>query len=154
MSARPKPLRRPGLVAVLAALLPTCIPASCGPIKTVPQQQWEKWKAAGIASYNFRLTRDCVPAVCPPLSIRVRDGVAVRIIDDYTGNPPDRHFPSTDLLTIDAIFAYLVANPPHDDVFVRVDYDSQFGFPTAIDIDRPGFDTSDTIRITDFTKGE
>lgn len=128
--------------------------AACGPVgprtepptpdaTADPQEELtrnrQKWQAAGIRDYRFGLFIGCF---CPfveemPLTIEVRDGQAISILDK-DGNPARSEYIDFYLpyATIDGLFAALETDLNGGADKVTVKYDAQYGFPTEAYIDQ------------------
>jgi len=121
-------------------LLPALLLAACSGIIDY-NQNLKKWQDAGIEHYRYSLHIGCF---CPfrnymPLSIEVKDGEVVSM-DRADGTPILSDNQTYKIFepysTLDRLFAQLKAALTGGNDEVRVTYDSAYGFPDTIYIDR------------------
>jgi hypothetical protein len=94
------------------------------------------WKKAKISNYRYQLTRSCfcIPAARQPVLIEVRNGKTVSVTSVATGEPVDRElFNQYD--TIPKLFSVIGDGIVQKADSLDVNYDSQTGYPTQINID-------------------
>ena len=101
-----------------------------------------KWKSANISHYQFQLSIQCFCMFYlarMPVTVEVQDGEILSIIDSSGTVIPSENEVFNDLArlaTMDRLFSTLRANlGSRADEFV-VTYDSDYGFPTEIRMDR------------------
>jgi len=106
--------------------------------KTTLNSNREKWDSQGITHYRFDLTIACF---CPfydvvPVTVEVKDGEIVSMTD-VTGQPLKDEFRGVfeNAATIESLFAIAEENIVNADK-VSITYDSMYGFPTSIIVDR------------------
>jgi len=123
---------------ILIAL--TLILAACSVTKSNEYaQNLDRWQSAKISHYQYQLTLSCF---CPygdimPLTVEVMDGKAVSMtsVDGKTldlADPSYGEFAS--YATIDQVFVQTKSALEKADE-VKLSYDPQYGFPSAVMID-------------------
>ena len=122
------------LVGALAALLPGLALADAA-----LDGARAKWRAAGLAAYEYGLHKycDCHRENPPETIVSVRGGEVVRVRHRPVGT--DVEVPAQDknlayYWTMDGVFE-LIESAEQRGVTVRVDYDPTLGFPRSIYID-------------------
>jgi hypothetical protein len=129
------------IVLSLAAALGLLLLPGCGLVKSGPQRDLDvnraKWEQANIKNYEYHLRVNCFcpPNVTFPVIIKVQNGVNVSA--EYAQEPREitnEFFKPLD--TIDELFD-IVQKSIHDEVdSLVVEYDSTYGYPKSITIDR------------------
>lgn len=138
------------ILVVLALLL-----AACSAVSEY-DQNLKIWQAANVSHYQYDLVIGCF---CPfyqdmPLTIEVKDGEVVSITSaDGTildaSNPSYQYY--LEYATLDLLFAELKSEMVEADEVI-VTYDSQFGFPAEVSIDRikAAMDDELSLQVTNF----
>lgn len=137
------------ILIMLSIVLTAC---SFGAKSEIARNQ-EKWKMAGITHYRYSLFVGCFCAFTQkmPLHIEVKDGEAVSMAfaDGTLISPND---PDYELFvrygTIDRLFTELEADLNGEADEVTVTYDSTYGFPQQINIDRIKLAMDDELSLT------
>lgn len=154
-------------VLAIAIVLSGCASiANTSEPKSEVQQARDKWQAASISHYRFKLSLGCFCAFSQdmPLNIEVRDGQVVSIAYQ-SGNPIDpslmeyfQRFATVDKLFDEIQNSFQVqgnvdtAGDKADEV--KVTYDPTYGYPSKISIDfiKNAVDDELSLQITDFEK--
>lgn len=138
------------ILVVLALMLAACSATS------EYDQNIKKWQDAGISHYRYDLVIGCF---CPfyedmPLTIEVKDGEVVSITSANgtlldSSNPSYQYY--LEYGTLDLLFTELNSEMAEADEVI-VSYDSQYGFPTEISIDRIKLAMDDelSLQVTNF----
>ena len=138
------------ILVVLALILVACSAS------TEYDQNLKQWQDAGVSHYRYDLVIGCF---CPfyqdmPLTIEVKDGEVVSITSvDGTlldeSNPSYQYY--LEYATIDLLFAELKSEIAEAEE-ITVAYDSQYGFPTEVSIDRIKLAMDDelSLQVTNF----
>jgi len=108
--------------------------------RSVPKTQleinYEKWRKSNISNYQFTLQRscECMSNVTRPVTLRV---VNNRIVSAKFSNT-DTNLSSDlqrNVYTIDELFKIVRAAQKEGAHFIKVQYDSNYGYPKSIFID-------------------
>jgi hypothetical protein len=123
------------LVGALACLGAAGAAAQTGDVEA----QRARWKAAGLASYEYGYNKycDCHRDAPPETVVAVIDGEVTRVHHlhaDSTREVPAREGSLALYWTVDDLFALIVWATERD-ATVRARYDAALGYPTAIFID-------------------
>jgi len=155
------------LLLILVIVLSGCATiANAGEPKSEVEQARDKWQAANISHYRFKLFLGCfcVFSQDMPLNIEVKDGQVVSM-EYQSGNPIDpslmEYFER--FVTIDKLFDEIengfevqgnVDNAGDKAEEVKVTYDATYGFPSQINIDfiKNAIDDELSLQITDFER--
>lgn len=133
-------LRKQIFHALVAA---ACLFAISTPILALPEdaqnrltKNRRKWdsKSAGSYQYEFQRICFCMPASTRRVKITVREGAVenVRLAD--SGDAVDRAQYEL-YYTVDQLFDYIQAAINKKAHLVKVTYDSEWGYPTLVEID-------------------
>jgi hypothetical protein len=92
-----------------------------------------QWVSTGIASYSWRLSRQCM-CDSAPLVVVVQDGQVATVTLAETGGAPSDEQVELDAATVEELFGWI------DDAFaegrqVRASFDPDLGFPTRVEAD-------------------
>lgn len=119
------------LVAVLGVTGAGCGTGPADPADEVGQR-YAHWRAARPASYSYELRRDCVcpPSLVRPTWLRVEGESVVEARDLEDDTPVPASDPRA--LTIDDIFQALLDHLKKPGASVRMDFATDFGYPTLI----------------------
>ena len=111
--------------------------SACGGTSSEMQTNRDKWNAAKVTHYTFELIVSCF---CPfadimPITVEVQDGKIVSMTD-VNGNAVEGEFAQyiEEAASIERLFALAEKNASEAEE-IKVTYDAQYGFPTAINID-------------------
>lgn len=125
-----RPPRRAAALLPLALALQGCAELVTLDRTTTLRASQSLWAGAGLSSYGYTVTRECV---CPaaarePVRVEVRDGAPASATVLATGAPaPPEHFGAFD--TVEELFAF-VEQAVRDDAFaIQATYDDTRGFP-------------------------
>jgi hypothetical protein len=121
-----------GLIPALVA----CDDAPFGPERDRLAENRERWRSAGVSSYDyvFRARCFCGPDALQPVRIEVADGEVVSITSIETGEPAEPAFPG-EALTVEGLFAFLAEALDDDPASFSASYDPDLGLPTSASID-------------------
>ena len=110
--------------------------SACGGTSEM-QTNRDKWNAAKVTHYTFELIVSCF---CPfseimPITVEVQDGKIVSMTD-VNGKAVEGEFAQyiEEAASIERLFALAEKNASEAEE-IKVTYDAQYGFPTAINID-------------------
>ena len=127
-------MKKQTLLLSLLALALTL--SACGGASEM-QTNREKWNAAKVTHYTFELMISCF---CPfseimPITVEVQDGKIVSMTD-VNGKAVEGEFAQyiEEAASIEKLFALAEKNASEAEE-IKVTYDAQYGFPTAINID-------------------
>ncbi len=108
------------------------VPADGAARESLLEEQWSRWKAAGLRTYEFefRWSCFCVPEFTQWVRIAVVDGtlVSVRRVADGRELPSDlwRQYQ-----TLDGLFAWLTEAFDRNAARIEVTYDAGLGYPRS-----------------------
>lgn len=125
---------------ITLVLLALILAACAGGGESELSRNQSMWQDADIAHYRFQLGVGCF---CPvgdimPLTVEVKDGEIVSIVDVNGNDYPSTHPMSEFILkyaTIDRIFSELGSDPVQEADKLTVSYDPTYGFPVEVVID-------------------
>ena len=128
-------MKKQTLLIVMLAL--SLVLSACGGNAALASNR-DKWDAQGITHYSFDLTIACF---CPffevnPVTVEVLDGQIVSMTD-ASGQPLPKEMRSTfeEAGTVGSLFAVAQDNLANADK-VEITYNTTYGFPSAIIVDR------------------
>jgi hypothetical protein len=103
------------------------------------QAHWARWKAAGLTSYEYAYNKycECHRDTPPETIVNVSGGVVTRVYHLHPGSTrevPARAGSLALYWTIDDLFA-LIELATERKAVVRVRYNEELGYPTAIFVD-------------------
>lgn len=141
------------LLLVLPFALASCLPQTQSESNLLKHHQ-HQWQAHKIKDYRYTLKIDCfcVPEVRQPVVIEVHNGQTVSITSAESGVRVDSEFFES-VNTIAKLFDLVRAAIEHKAAIVSVSYNSPFGYPEKIYIDRikEAVDEEISYTVTDFT---
>ena len=137
------------VLVVLAFMLTAC---SFGAKNELTQNQ-TKWEQANIDSYRFSLMIGCFCAFMDrmPLTIEVNNGqvTSIKYADGSSVDSTDGQFEYFNrFATMDGLFAEVKADQNGAAEEVKVTYDSTYGYPSRISVDRIKAAVDDEYSLT------
>lgn len=109
-----------------------------------------RWHRAGLVNYSYKNTVVCFcgPDATVPMTVTVRNGVVVRVVDRVTGATK----PLTYRTSIDSLFSQVAEEIRVRPGRLQVTYDAVLGFPRSLTYGTPendggGFITADSVAV-------
>lgn len=109
-----------------------------------------RWHRAGLVNYAFKSTLLCFcgPDITVPMTVTVRNGVVVSVVDRGTGAPK----PLTYRSSIDSLFSKVSEEIRLRPGRLQVTYDPALGFPRSLTYGTPendggGYITADSVAV-------
>ena len=138
--------------AALIVLL--CSGASACSSSTDAERDFEaayaRWHRAGLVNYAFKSTVQCfcVPGYTNPMTVTVRNGIVVSVVDRMTGAPK----PLTYRTSIDSLFSQTAEEIRIRPGRLAVTYDPALGFPRSLTYGTPendggGYIMADSVSV-------
>ena len=96
------------------------------------------WTALDVHSYDFGYQRDCncSPVAIQEVRIHVRNDVITRVVDAQGNDVPPQ--PDVSWPTVDSLFLWGRQFLADRRIFVEMDFDTTYNFPTHVRGDIPG----------------
>lgn len=145
----PMPNRSASALIVLLSL-----PGSACSSSTDAERDFEaafaRWRRAGLVNYAFKSTLLCFcgPDITVPMTVTVRSGVVVSVVDRVTGAPKPLSYRSS----IDSLFSKVSEEIRVRPGRLQVTYDPALGFPRSLTYGTPendggGYITADSVAV-------
>ena len=141
---------KPIYLFVFLILFVSCSKTDTPKILTTYEANKEKWDKASIQDYSyvFRISCFCTKEYTEPKNVLVKAGEIVTVNEEVFSK--EKH---NGILTINDLFEEIEGASSQDVAILEVTYDSSYGFPSTIFIDRNEriVDEEMNYSITDFT---
>lgn len=129
-------------------LPPVQAETSSAPSPSPPDGSRDRWRSAGSDDYSFTLRLQCYCPTFGDQRVTVVDDQVMRV--EALGGDGSRPLERFEL-TIDDLFNLI--EQPDDAASVRAEYDSEYGYPTEIEVDPEANSIDDeyTYFVSDYT---